>query len=323
MPTLDNDAVATQQDDQVDVDESQQDGQGTPDDSGDQGDEGAGEQDFLIVNDRQRYKTREEAIRAYTEAGQRIAALSQWERAARQYGVDDPALLPQLFGELVQARQTLQQLQRQPKEAPQSTPNPSASDANLTKDEREALDWLQKTFPRLGVVTKDQLQQVMERLDALDQGVQTQQSEIHDLLVEESTSKVAEWMKADSLQDNENRSLQNLIERNITAYINSDPRLIKRWQLGGSSTERVMREAYDAAMDALSLVRTNSAATYSQGKKNALNRNPKKLPQSGLPPAKNQNADAQPKKQGEEVWKDAHDKAWDLFQAKVHGKNAA
>lgn len=322
MPALDDDAAVTQQDDQVDVDETQTDDQSTADPSGDQGGEGAGEQDFLVVNDRQRYKSREEAIRAYTEAGQRIAALSQWERTARQYGVDDPTVLSQLFGELIQARQQLEQLKRQPKEEPNRAAQPSAGDANLSKEEREAREWLKKIFPELGVVTKDQLQSISEKLNAFDQRFETQSTETHNILVEESTNKVSEWMKADGLNDNENRSLQNLIERSIAAYMNSDPQLVRRWQLGGSAMDRVLREAYDAAMDALSLVRVNSGAAYSQGKKNALNRNPKKLPQSGLPPAKNAAANAQPKK-GEDEWKEAHNKAWDLFQAKVHGgKNA-
>lgn len=328
MPKLDNDAADTQLDDQVDVDETQTEDQSTSDQTGDQdGENGQGgnaddNQYFLTVNDRTRYRTQDEAIQAFEQAGQRIAALSNWERTAKQYGISDPEVVAQLFDELLEARTKLAQLTAQPKEGQSAgqpaTPATNASDASLSKEEREARAWLQKTFPELGVVTKEQLQKIMERLDGIDQGFQTQRAEQHDLLVEESTGKVAQWMAADKFNDDADKSLQTMIERSITAYINSDPKLVKRWQAGGAALEKVLHEGYDYAKKALSLLRVNSSASYANSKAGAQNRNPRRLPQPGLPPRQGNKQGAgnqQQKKSGEAEWQDAHERAYQAAQA--------
>jgi len=59
---------------------------------------------FLKVNDRVTYKTQEDAVRAYDEAGKRIAQLSGWEKQAKQYGLADPKDLDAVAKELLELR---------------------------------------------------------------------------------------------------------------------------------------------------------------------------------------------------------------------------
>jgi hypothetical protein len=46
------------------------------------------EEPYLAVNDRTVYKTKDDAVRGYNEAANRIAQLSAWEKQAKQYGLD-------------------------------------------------------------------------------------------------------------------------------------------------------------------------------------------------------------------------------------------
>src|SRR5580658_986846 len=59
---------------------------------------------FLPVNDRTVYKTREDAIKGYNDAAQRISQLSGWERQAKQYGLTDPRQLDAVAKELLELR---------------------------------------------------------------------------------------------------------------------------------------------------------------------------------------------------------------------------
>ena len=59
---------------------------------------------FLPVNDRTSYRTREDAVRGFNEAANRIQQLSQWEKEAKQWGLGDPAQLRAVANELLQLR---------------------------------------------------------------------------------------------------------------------------------------------------------------------------------------------------------------------------
>src|SRR5271155_617949 len=59
---------------------------------------------YLAVNDRTTYRTREDAIKGYNEAANRIQQLSGWEKQAKQWGLKDPEQLTAVAQELLQLR---------------------------------------------------------------------------------------------------------------------------------------------------------------------------------------------------------------------------
>ena len=59
---------------------------------------------FLPVNDRTTYRTREDAVRGFNEAANRIQQLSQWEKEAKQWGLADPTQFRAVANELLQLR---------------------------------------------------------------------------------------------------------------------------------------------------------------------------------------------------------------------------
>lgn len=117
---------------------------------------------FLVVSERQKYQTREEAQKAYLESGTRIAHLSKWEETAKEYGVEDPAVVKQLFDELLQFRAT--------QAAKPAAPAPADQ---LPPEWQQARDYMIKQ----GIVPDPKkFESILAEIESIKQGQQGEQS---------------------------------------------------------------------------------------------------------------------------------------------------
>jgi len=312
--------------------------EGDSSDSGD-GDDEHGRESFLVVDERTKYRTREDAIRGYQEAGKRIAQLSAWEKELKEYGELTPADVRGYLDELIQARQALAQAQDQIKKFQTEGQRQQAGgdkgatrsedDSTLNKDEKEALAWLQKRFPQLGVVSKSELQKLSEeltgKLGQIEQFQQAEQARYRENLISDGRTKLKTWMSDAQLTDDDEGSLQLMIEGYIRDYINADEGRVARFYKGGATTEALLKEGFERASKALGLIRQTTQSSYAKNKAEALKRNPKKLPQPGL--AKKSNA--APGKDEKRInaagkrdyLAEAHNKAWAVANGRWSAAN--
>lgn len=342
MPKLD-DEVDTQLEDasgeQEEVDQSQEDGEGHSDASSD-GDSEHGQEPFLVVDDRTQYRTREEAQRAYAEAGRRISELSGWERELRDYGNLTPAEVRGYLDELIAAREELSRVQNQQREQEgqrgQKQNNASVDDPTLTADEKQALGWLQKRFPQLGVATKSEIQELLkgltDKVGTLEGTIEQQRELQRQSMINDGRANLRQWMSTDKLQDDSDGTIQGMLEGFIRDYINQDKRRVDRFYQGGEASRSVLREGYDRAVKALGIVRggqqISQSAQYTRNKADALRRNGTSLPRPGVTgrgapaPASRQNANSGKRinSSGErDHIAEVHNKAWDLAQKRWGG----
>lgn len=322
MP-YDDEALDTQG--EVDVDDVSNDTDGNSDGgSDDQGDE-----PFLVVNDRQTYKTREEAIRGIQEAGSRIAQLSAWEKNLERYGVKDPQVAAQLFDELIEARTKLAEAEKAAKTSSAQDPSKTQSDdeADLSKEDKAALKWLQKHAPRLGFVPKEELQALKKEVEDMkasnSQREESTQEARRQSAIAEGRSAVSTFLAADKIDAGKQRVVETL----ITAWINADDKRVDAFHAGGAIQRDLLKQGYEEAKKDLGLgtaqqQQTSTSAAVQKGA--ALRRN-KTLPQAG--------ASGRGSRQNDGVRKDAagrkdhigsvHDKAWEIAQKHFSGTSAA
>lgn len=168
---------------------------------------------FLKVNDRTAFKTAEDAIRSFEEAGNRIGSLSQWEKFARQHGINTPEEMVQVFSEAFQARQ-------RPKSNAQDGAKPDAAETEFKPEEKQAIDFLKKA----GFLTADQIADMRAQLDVSNRTVQEQEQRELESRVDEGRTELHRLFKekgyvgADGKLDPE---LQESAEAIITNWLNS------------------------------------------------------------------------------------------------------
>lgn len=327
-----DDDVDTQQD--VDVDVTNDVDGNSNDGSDDQGDE-----PFLVVNDRQQYKTREEAVRGIQEAGETIARLSAWDKELERYGVKDPRVAAQLFDELLEARKKLAEAEKAAKESSSKSvqsgndkQTTTTDDSDLSKEDQAALKWLKKHAPRLGFVPQTELQSLKDELqkqiaeqgkliDGFKQQGETAKEEQRQSLIADGQSSVKQWLATDKISDPDGAK-QNVIETLVTAWINQDEKRVNRFYAGGSSLTSLLKEGYDLAKKTLGWG-TQPATSDAVNKGRQLHRN-RSLPQAG--------AAGQGRRQNDGVKRDAggrkdhigsvHTKAWEMAQKHFSGTSA-
>ena len=307
-----NDEELDTQGTEVDVD-----GTNDADGNSDGGSDDQGNEPFLVVNDRQTYKTREEAIRGINEAGTRIAQLSAWEKELDRYGVKDPRVAAQLFDELLEARTKLAEAEKAAGKSSAQDQNKTQTDdeADLSKEDKAALAWLKKHAPRLGFVPKEELQSLKKEIEELKtstaQDKEASQEQRRQSAVAEGRSAVASFLTTDKIDLAKQRTVETL----IAAWINADDARVDRFHAGGSVQQALLKEGYEEAKKELGWGQSqqNNGTSTAVNKGKALVRN-KTLPQAG---AANRGS-----RQNDGVRKDAagrkdhigsvHDKAWEI-----------
>lgn len=335
--------------------DSNQDG-GDSDSSSSEDDQPRVRKPFLEVDERTKYNTREEAVRGYAEAGKRIAALSAWEKELKDYDVT-PTDVRSYLDELIETRQTAAQLQaelkhfkeereRERQESRDKGGNSNSATrvdpaAKLTKEEKEAVEWMKEQLPGLGLISKEeamaQIKALTEakdqstgRLDKLEAFQAQQQEQYRQSLLSDSRSKLKNWMGEDGYTDNEEGSLQLVIESYIKSWIESDQtgRRLQKYFSGGDLKDAVVKEGYEKVKGALGMVKSTSSTTYAKSKAAALKRNGKVLPNPDITKGKPSSGKSKPKLNSagkRDYIGEKHNEAWEvasrIFSNNEEGQN--
>lgn len=307
-------------------------GAGSDEEGGEEGDgagQGQGQDDyFLTVNDRTKYRTREDAVKAFSEAGNRIAQLSVWDKeVAQKFGGLTPQQVQGLLLEYIQLKQAAQPGNSGSGSSKQNAQNGQGGQGGQpeqTAEEREAVEFLKKH----GFITKSEFDQLMSKLDKLEKGTtqfreQTDQERLNSLVdIGRSTlreellnGKLIPQKFANEQEQQKATRFMRTIEKAATAYINEDQERVERFYAGGDETKAVIREAVKDAIESLSLQPSQQANSLAnaQRKNSVLNRNPQPLPKGGS----GSQRPAKPKDEG--LTSDVHRKAADLFERIVQG----
>jgi len=316
-------------DNQVDLDvDSNGDGGSNADGAGDQD-----EQDFLVVNDRTKFKTQEDAIKSFNEAGQTISRLSGWEKEMSRFGVADPQTASQLLSELVEFRNTKAKMEEAAKASGGKQATHTDEDENLSDEDKNALKWLKKHAGRLGFVPKEELTTTVDALkqdiEALKGNNQASTEAQFNALVDSGRESVRGWMTEQKIVDNADGEKQAVIEEVVRAWVNADQNRINRFYASPSSSHSLIKEGFDRAVKVLGWGKAagtgNGSVAAALAKGQSLVRNGKRMPQAGAgrgKPGQQNNTtrvDAGGKK---DFIGSAHNPAWEVANKHWSGSSA-
>src|SRR5690348_9628369 len=248
---------------------------------------------FLEVNPRTKYATRDEAIRGYTEAQNRIAALSVWEKlnSAPEKGglgfvnLKSPDDVAALLDELIELR-----AKGQPASGAAATqPNQPAGVDQLSP---EIQAWIKTLKEKAGFVDRDTLAALESRLDQFDQRSAGEEAARVEAAVSHGTSILASEMKEAGLP--EDKELLEEIGAAIGGKIDRDSydaqgnliqgSLADKF-IRGSEPERraIIKEHFQRYLKFGETYATAKNANYAAQKTAAVASTPRPLTQSGAP----------------------------------------
>lgn len=290
---------------------------GSQADPGNSGDPNAQPEPFLAVNDRTKYATKEDAIKAFDESGKRIAGLSAWEKTAKQYGLGEPKHLETIFNETLELRkmkaeyEALKKMQDTLKAAKPTT-DPSDPKA---KEAQEVKEYLKN----LGYTSKEDVDAMVKELrDELGQlkqsGSQAEDTRLENQVVE-AREKLNGFMAAEKITDDADGTKANIVETLITNWVNQDDERVAMWSRGGVGAAKLVKEGFDKVIanlgwkaQAAAQPNASAAQAANVGRRMA---NSKTLPAQGT--ARNGSASNQPApKKG--INSDTHNKAWAMLE---------
>lgn len=274
------------------------------------------EEPYLAVNDRTVYKTREDAIRGYNEAANRIAQLSAWEKQAKQYGLSDPKQLDAVANRISELEKKLADAEKQVK-APKVDP----ADPKLKESEQ-----VKKYLRENGFITKEEqaeaLKELRDQLEEMKQsGKQSEELRFQNQEAE-ARNDVGTWLSSSGIKDDANGTKLAVVGTLIKDWINNDEERVERWSKGGVTAKALVKEGYDFALKALEWKGTPATPAvpgqlkptdpgYAAAKAKAIAAN-KKLPAPGT--GRGHGDGSKPKVQKGHITPALHDKAWEVFQ---------
>lgn len=256
------------------------------------GDGSQANEPFLKINDRQSYATREAAVKAYDEAGKRIASLSSYERVLDHVygkGKHNPEVLTSHLNDYAQYLE--KKKADEAREAAKSTNDADAKrfeglSADDIKQKKAAETWLKTEADRLGYVSKEVLAKYEERLAAIEGSGKESEEASQSALVSHGVSELAKALAESKVELSE--AEMNKLQLRIKAYVDGDPELVQRWQDARVSRNKadawgIIREA---ATYALPLVRKGAAfadpsarqRSVTQDKIKLIQNTPRRLP---------------------------------------------
>ena len=141
---------------------------------------------FLEINDRTKYASKEDAIKGWNEAQNRISSLSQWEQVIAApldkggFGITDPRQVAQLLDELATIRASQQTATPSNSQGTRSDAGTVQAAAqgdkkaydSLTPEWKQHVDFLRN---QLGFVTQDALKPLQDQVQQLSQSQQAAQ----------------------------------------------------------------------------------------------------------------------------------------------------
>jgi len=285
--------------DDVVVDPPDEDTPPTGDEDGKEGSDadaakGGDAEDFLIVNDRTRYRTRDEALAAYREAGDRISELSPYATLLEKHGITEPTVLNDVLQDYLRLRKQAEtQVSRESGGAPAKEVTSSKLDQLSDKD-RENFEYLKK----LGFTPAEAFQKATEdrikaletllqdRIGQLDQGTRALSDRQQQVTVEAGQSYLAQLLESKGYKAAP--AAQEFLENGITDWIQSKSydrqgRLIpgslaERFGRGGRAMQEVVAEGFERALNAMASLQIQKDGQYQDSKRQKIRNTPKALP---------------------------------------------
>lgn len=250
---------------------------------------GAADEPFLKVSDRQVFKTREDAVKSYEEAGKMGVAFGEFKKVLKEYGIAnaDPAYVRQLFGELVGHRKAKETAAAKPKSPTDST----GGNANVDPEVEKARKWLKDNAKEAGYVSKEDFDKLTEKLAGIEGGLSTRDKESRDALLYEGQQAVNGWMESVKGADGKPLTLdedqRNELEETIGAWVNVKQERIDRFYKGGNTSIALIKEGFTKVLPALfpgAVAFPNPGAKVAaagKAKAELMQRSTKRLPQDG------------------------------------------
>lgn len=256
---MDDPTLATQE-----LENAGQPGEGGAGEGGAEG--GAPSEPFLQVNERTIYRTPEEAKAGFLEAQKSITSLSGLKKVVEEYvGANNasPALIKQLFDELVAARREKAEAAAAKKATPSGGDAEDPRFEGKSQDEIAAIKradkWYKEQAEKNGFVSKTELEKLQQELAEL-KGAPEKQLEAAN---NDAILKGREWLDAQltaakvALTDAEMKRLTGRIQ----AYVDGDEETLGRWWDAVRSGNRSEQQAIikEAAEFALSSVKPGAS----------------------------------------------------------------
>jgi len=286
-----------QQQEVVEQDQTQQDDQSTS---------GAGDNEyFLTVDDRTRYKTAEDAQKAFHEAGERIATLSQWEKTIGSQYDADPEQVAAALEDYIKIK--AEQAKATAAAGKTQSAETHTDDVQLTPKEQDALKWLQKIGPKLGYVPKAELEEVKSALAELKAGNESQTQARMETQETSGRGTLNSLIKENKLPEDPKFAL--FVENSVAAWVNQSQKRVETWHRGGSAAQDLLKQGFEYVMnDGLNFLRNGKGTTTYQGKNlGTTTGTVKRLPQVG---SKLGTARPQQRQTVKPTAKEIHEAAW-------------
>lgn len=266
--------------------------EGSPevDESGESG--GSSDEPFLQVNDRTVYKSREDALKGFSEAQNRITSLSEYERVLQELGAPKGADAKYLKG-LLEDYIAVKQAAEAAKKTAQSKPKTTSSeddkefegvDPQIVAQTKRGREWLKTNAEKVGLVSKDKVEALEQQLAELRNGMTSREKAEVDAAISEGQTKLTQWLgdaKVEITSD-EREDLEDL----IVAYINSKGNLTQQWKNGDRAIRiDLIKSGYEKFLPVIkpgAAPFAKAAQTASAGKtKIGLMNRTRTLPQNG------------------------------------------
>jgi hypothetical protein len=283
------------------------------------------EEPFLPVNDRTIYKTREDAVRGYNEAANRIQQLSQWEKEAKQWGLGDPSQLRNVANELLQLRREKAEAAAQ---AGKRNVEPRVDPADPKAKEAAQVREYMKS---LGYVSKEEQEEALKELREFVNEYRQNDSRSTELRFEtqeaDARDDVAGYLATDGFKDDGTGMKLSIVGTLIKDWINGSEERIELWSRGGRTAQNLVKEGYDFSMRALEWKKAPATTGgvlkptdpgYAEAKARAVAQNKKGLPAQGTAKERGQDgrfSKTTPKQKGGHINAELHQKAWDLINS--------
>ena len=326
MPEEPKDAAAgTQHDAATDAQPA---GGGTPQDGG-----SGAEQYFLEVDERHRYKTSDDVKKAVQEASTRIGELTPLAEALEDYGINDAKELKYYLDRLIELEEKAGSTAApQPAAQPAAGKTPDSTAApGLSKEDEEAIKYIQKIAPHLGIPSRDQIEEMKKAVESLkSEREQGEQREIQTLIeagqVELRTRLEANGMLTKGVDEKQSSRIQTNVENFIRAWMESRSydrngevipgspidRFLRGGRVQQSAIEEGLRE-WEETVSFVSSQKSKSGAAAYQGDK-------QKAMQKSAPPLTKPNgslaaAGTSKKPTHDEALAQEQEDAWNTFQS--------
>jgi len=251
-------------------------------DSGDSGDQGDGADGyFLNVDERTRYKTADEAITGFKNAGQRIAELSAWEKeVADVYDVHDPRQVASILEEYIQLKEAQASAAAQEKGNKGEQATHTVDLSKLTPKEQEAFAWLQKVAPELGYVPKSELKALQDKIATIESGLGNFSATQAAQQVAAGKSQITQLLTAAKMPVEP--EFASFVEDSMAAWIKADAKRVATWKQGGQAASALLNEAFTYVKGNLARMGVSKAASYQGSRQGGSNKAPiTRLPQQG------------------------------------------